>query len=143
MAHELPYIAYVKEEAQPSGPRITSIKKEAGEILRVFAGNGNLYVIDALSRGAVGLMPGSGVPDLHVGIYESFIHGDLDEAYERYKRLLPLLVLEATCYIPFVKEVLVRRGIIRSACMREPAGALPDELDVIYLFDLLKRIGLI
>ncbi|MBI4531192.1 MAG: dihydrodipicolinate synthase family protein, partial [Candidatus Latescibacteria bacterium] len=63
-------------------------------------------------------------------------------AYIRYERLLPLLVLEATCYVPFVKELLVRRGIIRSASMREPAGALPDELDLVYLSDLLERIGI-
>ena len=142
MASELPQVAYVKEEASPPGPRITSIRAEAGESLRVFAGSGNLYVIDALRRGAVGLMPGSGVPDLHVRIYECFARGDLDGAYIRYERLLPLLVLEATCYVPFVKEVLVRRGVIRSASMREPAGALPDELDLVYLSDLLKRIGI-
>ncbi|MBI2190631.1 MAG: dihydrodipicolinate synthase family protein [Planctomycetes bacterium] len=142
MARELPHLGYVKEEASPAGPRITAIRKEAGDALRVFAGSGNLYAIDALDRGAVGLMPGPGLADFHVRLYERYAAGAVHEAFQEYQRLLPILVHEATCYIPLVKEALVHRGVIRSSRLREPAGPLPDHLDVAYLARLLQELGL-
>jgi 4-hydroxy-tetrahydrodipicolinate synthase len=142
MAEGMENIKYVKEEIVPPGHKISRIIEAAGDKLSVFAGNGNLYVIDALSRGAVGLMPGCDVPDLHVGIYEAFQKGNVEQARERYEKVLPLLVFESQFFLAGTKAVLKRRGVIASAHVRPPAGGGLDEEDEKELSMILRRLGI-
>src|SRR4051794_4531573 len=55
LARAVPGIRYVKEEAPPSGQRITQLTELAGDaVAAVFGGAGARYLIDELSRGAEG-----------------------------------------------------------------------------------------
>ncbi|HMI18893.1 MAG TPA: dihydrodipicolinate synthase family protein, partial [Sphingomonas sp.] len=64
-------IVYVKEEAPPSGQRITRLTELAGDSLRaVFGGAGARYVIDELVRGAEGTMPACEITELHVAMLD-------------------------------------------------------------------------
>ena len=142
MSEEIENIKYIKEEVVPPGHKIGRIIEAVGDKLTVFAGNGNMFVIDSLSRGAVGLMPGCDVPDLHVGIYEAFQEGDIDKARERYEKVLPLVVFESQFYLAGTKAVLKSRGIIGSDHVRSPSGEGLDAGDEGELSEILERVGI-
>ena len=77
VARAVPQIAYVKEEAMPSGARITQTLASAPETLRgVFGGAGGRYLTDELARGAVGTMPACELAEMHVALFAAHRAGD-------------------------------------------------------------------
>ena len=73
LARAVDGIRYVKEEAPPSGQRITQLTELAGDsLLAVFGGAGARYVIDELTRGAKGTMPACEITELHVAMFDRF-----------------------------------------------------------------------
>jgi dihydrodipicolinate synthase/N-acetylneuraminate lyase len=134
-------IRYVKEEAPPSGQRITRLTQLAGESLRaVFGGAGARYLIDELSRGAKGTMPACEITELHVAMVDRFQRKDETGARDLFERTLPLLNMQAIFRWRLTKAVLQRRGIIDSAFVRAPGPEL-DRYDRAELDALLARLA--
>lgn len=134
-------VKYVKEEAQPSGQRITRLSNLAGPSLdAVFGGAGGRYVIDELARGAMGTMPACEITELHVAMVASFLAGDETTARDLFERTLPLLNMQAVFRWRLTKAVLQRRGLIDSAFVRAPGPAL-DRHDEAELEALLARLA--
>ncbi len=99
------------------------------------------FLLDEYRRGACGTMPACEVTDVDVAIWERLEAGDLDGARRLHNRLLPLLNLEWLYGVSVYKEVLVRRGVIASATMRDP-GAYPlDGSDLAELDAILADVG--
>ena len=141
LAREVPGIRYVKEEAPPSGQRITELSELAGGALdAVFGGAGARYVIDELTRGAKGTMPACEITELHVAMHRRFVEGDEAGARDLFERTLPLLNMQAIFRWRLTKAVLLRRGLIDSAFTRAKGPAL-DRYDLIELDALLTRLG--
>jgi dihydrodipicolinate synthase/N-acetylneuraminate lyase len=141
LAREVDGIRYVKEEAPPSGQRITELSALAGDSLdAVFGGAGARYVIDELTRGARGTMPACEITELHVAMYDHFIAGKTAQARTLFERTLPLLNMQAIFRWRLTKAVLQRRGLIDSAHVRA-AGAKLDRFDRIELAALLDRLS--
>jgi len=141
LAREVEGIRYVKEEAPPSGQRITELSELAGSALdAVFGGAGARYVIDELTRGARGTMPACEITELHVAMYDRFIGGDTAGARDLFERTLPLLNMQAIFRWRLTKAVLQRRGLIESAHVRA-AGARLDRYDRLELDALLDRLS--
>jgi 2-keto-3-deoxy-L-arabinonate dehydratase len=140
MAREVDGIRYVKEEAQPSGQRITELQRLAGGAIdAVFGGAGARYVIDEFVRGATGVMPACEITELHVQMHAHFVRGALAQARDLFERTLPLLNMQANFRWRLTKAVLQRRGLIDSAYVRA-AGPSLDAFDVAELDDLLARL---
>ncbi|MDA0347336.1 MAG: dihydrodipicolinate synthase family protein [Verrucomicrobia bacterium] len=117
-------IRYVKEEALPSGPRITAQKDAAPPHLQgVIGGGGARYLIDEMKRGAIGAMPAAEIADLHVRMWDAYQKGDESEARELYRRTLPLLIIQLLYRMRLTKYVLTARGIFSNSLVRAP---LPD-----------------
>lgn len=134
-------IRYVKEEAPPSGQRITRLSELAGASLdAVFGGAGGRHVIDELARGARGTMPACEITELHVAMVDSFIAGDEQTARDLFERTLPLLNMQAIFRWRLTKAVLQRRGLIGSAFVRAPGPEL-DRHDERELDALLARLS--
>jgi len=134
-------VRYVKEEAQPSGQRITRLDELAGASLdAVFGGAGARYVIDELNRGATGTMPASEITEAHVSMLARHRGGDIAGARDLFDRTLPLLSMQAIFRWRLTKEVLRRRGIISSSYVRAAGPAL-DRHDHQELDALLARIA--
>ena len=73
----IPQIAYIKEEALPSGARITQTIAGAPPTLRgVFGGAGGRYITDELARGAIGTMPACELTEIHVAVVAAHRSGD-------------------------------------------------------------------
>ncbi|VXC61883.1 dihydrodipicolinate synthase family protein [Massilia sp. 9I] len=141
LAREVPGIRYVKEEAPPSGQRITRLGELAGDALdAVFGGAGARYVIDELTRGARGTMPACEITELHVAMHRAFAGGDEARARDLFERTLPLLNMQAIFRWRLTKAVLRRRGLIASAYTRAKGPEL-DRYDRIELDALLARLA--
>lgn len=141
LARDVDGIRYVKEEAPPSGQRITQLTGLAGDsLLAVFGGAGARYVIDELTRGAKGTMPACEITELHVAMVDRFCRGDEAGARDLFERTLPLLNMQAIFRWRLTKAVLQRRGLIESAFVRAPGPEL-DRYDRLELDALLARLA--
>jgi len=122
----VPAIAYVKEEAMPSGARISRLLAGAPASLRgVLGGAGGRYITDEIARGAIGTMPAVELAELHVALFAAHRAGDRAAVRRWFNRMLPVLNLQAVFRWSLTKEVLRRRGIIEHAGKR----AAGPELD--------------
>jgi 4-hydroxy-tetrahydrodipicolinate synthase len=126
-----PGVCYVKEEVTPSGQRMSTLLRAAGDRLRgAFGGQNGLWLVSELDRGSCGNMPACGVVDVHVRIYELYRSGKHSEADDLNRRLLPLLNLGSQYGVAFAKELLWRRGVIATKVCRDPQAATLDEQDL-------------
>ncbi len=119
-----PAIRYMKEEALPSGPRISAIQDAAPDhLVGVIGGGGARYLIDEMNRGALGAMPAAEITDLHVKMWNAYHSGDENGARQLYQQTLPLLIIQFLYRMRLTKYVLTRRGIFNNSDVRAP---LPD-----------------
>ena len=133
-------IAYVKEETLPCGQRITKLRALAPPSLRgVFGGAGGRYITDELARGACGTMPACELADLHVEQFRCHRAGDAAGVRRWYNRMLPLLNFQAVFRMAMTKEVLRRRGILRSTHVRASGPGL-DAQDLAELSIMLDEL---
>jgi 4-hydroxy-tetrahydrodipicolinate synthase len=140
VAH-VPQVAYVKEEAMPSGARISALLRGAPAHLRgVLGGAGGRYITDELARGAVGTMPAVELAELHVALFSAHRRGDRAAVRRWFNRMLPVLNMQAVFRWALTKEVLRRRGIIEHAGKRAPGPEL-DDGDHAELTELLDELA--
>ena len=120
-------IAYIKEETLPSGPAISSLlAADIPHLKGVFGGGGARYIIDELTRGALGAMPAVELTDLHAALYQAHASGATGRARELYRLSLPLLASQAIYRMRLTKYVLNRRGVANSGRVRAPLPELDD-----------------
>ncbi len=99
-----PNVRYVKEEAPDTGHRVTALIRAGGDRLEIFSGGANL--LDDLSRGAIGAIPGSiGVADLSTA-YNRHVQGDRSGARRAFNHFLPLSHWRRQFGLIGAKEVL-------------------------------------
>lgn len=125
----VPAIRYVKEEALPSGQRLSLILAAAPKSLSgVFGGAGGRYITDELRRGACGTMPAIELAEVHVALFSAHRTGHSAMVRKVFTRMLPVLNIQAVFRWSLTKYVLKRRGLIGSA-MQRIAGPTLDSLD--------------
>jgi dihydrodipicolinate synthase/N-acetylneuraminate lyase len=144
LVRELPTVSYVKEETLPEPLRISQLLAAANgdpRLRGVFGGQGGLFLLDEVRRGAAGNMPAVHAADALVSIWKAWAAGNEAEAQALHDRLLPLLNYDR-CYGGAVvyKEVLRRRGIIRSSAVRSPTPPL-DAPAIRELERILANVG--
>jgi 4-hydroxy-tetrahydrodipicolinate synthase len=142
MVDELPWVDYVKEETWPSThaiSRTTELVKNKEKFKGIFGGQGAHHFMNEMARGMVGTMPAGTIPDGHVKMWDAYERGDISEARHLYYRILPILTMEGL--YPMYKEVLRRRGVIRSARTRNEVTGLLDEVDYRELDYLLEELS--
>lgn len=107
----------------------------------ILVGNGGLYVPQELRRGADGVMTGFAYPEMLVSVCALFRSGRGEEAEDLYDIYLPLVRHEQQPGFGLAvrKEILRRRGAIRSAAVRAPGPGL-DADDMRELDLLLARL---
>jgi len=132
-------VRYLKVESTPAGPTITRLLRESARDVGVLEGFAGVHMIEALDRGACGVMPGSAFVGLYRRIYDAYRRGDRERARDLHNVFVPLLNhlrQSAPMLLHYEKRVLVDRGIIETARCRQPAYA-PDEY-ADRLFDELR-----
>ena len=127
---EVEHIDYLKEEQQPSAHQISAVIEQVQEgCLGVFGGGHGRWMLSELRRGASGFMPAAEAIDVHVQIWDAYQAGDERRARDIFNVLLPQINLIMAIGLNVCKEILVRRGVLKSSRMRQPGSALMDTED--------------
>jgi 4-hydroxy-tetrahydrodipicolinate synthase len=134
-----PNLRWIKEEALDSGHRITELRRVCTAGVTILSGGS--YLLDDLTRGAIGAIPGSiGVGDL-AHAFDLYAAGDLAAARATYNHFLPLSFWRRQFPLLASKEVLRRIGIFSSAHLREPSGETLDDQDLRELDAIMELMG--
>jgi len=136
-----PSVVMFKHEDCPGLKKLTQIRKACDGVTRRYISIGGLYVPQELARGADGIMTGFAYPEMLVSVSALFAAGRHDEAEDLFDLYLPLVRHEQQPGFGLAvrKEILRRRGAIRSAAVRPPGPKL-DPVDVAELDRLLSRL---
>lgn len=129
LLNEVEQIRYIKEEAHPSAHNLSAVLAAVGARCDgVFGGAFGRWMLSELRRGARGFMPAAEIVDVYVQVWEAHEAGDIAGARRIFNLILPLINQLMLLGLPVSKEVLVRRGVFRSAAMRQ-TGALRLDAD--------------
>jgi 4-hydroxy-tetrahydrodipicolinate synthase len=138
-----PQVVCFKHEDFPGLAKLSGVRRNDQKRRRVsiLVGNGGLLLPQELARGADGAMTGFSYPEMIVEVYRSFKAGKAKEAEDLFDAYLPLVVYESQPGFGLAtrKEVLRRRGAIRSARVRAPGPKLSAD-DHAELGGLLQRL---
>jgi 4-hydroxy-tetrahydrodipicolinate synthase len=132
LARAHPNLSTVKVESHPPGRMVEHLLRLSGGALRSLVGYAGLQWPDAHARGAVGVQPGSSVPELYVEMQELLDAGAVDAFQGMHQRALPWLAYwmqSVELLVSVEKLILQRRGVIASARCRRPSYAL-DRLEM-------------
>jgi 4-hydroxy-tetrahydrodipicolinate synthase len=145
-----PQLVMLKHEDWPGHNKLSSLRRGSLEgkhrRISIMVGNGGLYLPQELARGADGAMTGFGYPEMLVDVTRRFAAGDVQGAEDVFDTYLPLLRHEAQLGIGLAlrKEILRRRGVIKSSFVRAPGPKLSrDDLDELekLVHRLERRLG--
>lgn len=140
LAEEFPHVQYVKVDSTPAGPVISDLVAESRGRIQPLVGYAGLQMVDCLTRGAVGCMPGCSLPEPYREIYNKFSESDREGAAALHARLLPLInfmMQSVEFIIQCEKTILSWRGIIASDYCRRPTVRLRAD-DIRALRELSK-----
>jgi dihydrodipicolinate synthase/N-acetylneuraminate lyase len=127
-AREFPQLGYIKEEVSPVPHRL-EVYVKSGAMTGIFSGSAGKNLLNEMSRGSSGNMPACEFIDINAQVYDLAAAGKTKEAYDLFEKLLPMINLEETYGMVFAKSVLVRRGIFKSARMRNRTALKLDRYD--------------
>jgi dihydrodipicolinate synthase/N-acetylneuraminate lyase len=138
-------VRYAKVESPPQPTQVQAAVQASGGLVTVFGGAGGTYLLEELRRGSVGTMPWPSQPEAFVRIWDVWQAGDQRQAAELHEREIAPLAKLATAGIrlghTLHKELLRRRGVIRSSLVRAPSDAL-DEITRRELDAVCDRLGI-
>ncbi|MBR2815435.1 MAG: dihydrodipicolinate synthase family protein [Reyranella sp.] len=140
-------LVMLKHEDAPGLAKLSRIrdgeKKPGRRRVSILVGNGGLYYPQEMRRGADGAMTGFAWPEMLVQVYELFAKGKPEEAEDLFDLYLPLVRHEVQPAIGLAlrKEVLFRRGAIKSPKQRAPGSSLTatDKAELDALIARLER----
>ena len=142
-----PQIVMFKHEEAPGLRKLTAIRRacdgRAHRRISIMCGNGGIHLPQEYRRGADGAMTGFAFPDMMVALHDLFAAGKPEAAEDVYDQYLPILRHEFQPGIGLAlrKEILRRRGAIRSSAVRAPGPKL-DATDSAELDQLLARLAI-
>jgi 4-hydroxy-tetrahydrodipicolinate synthase len=138
-------LVMLKHEDAPGLAKLTRIregeKNPGRRRVSILVGNGGLYYPQEMRRGADGAMTGFAFPEMLVEVYELFASGKTEEAEDLFDIYLPLVRHEVQPGVGLAlrKEVLFRRGAIKSPRQRAPGSSL-TLADRTELDGMIKRL---
>jgi 4-hydroxy-tetrahydrodipicolinate synthase len=145
MVEDFKQLVMLKHEDWPGLAKLTRVreseKKPGRRRVSILVGNGGLYLPQELRRGADGAMTGFAWPEMLVEVCNLFANGKMEEAEDLFDLYLPLVRHEQQLGIGLAlrKEVLFRRGAIKSPRQRAPASSL-TATDRAELDNLIARL---
>ena len=138
---EQPNVCYIKLESPPIGDKSKLLKSEG---FKIIAGYGAIHLMEDLTAGIDGFMPGCSLPGIFVEINDLFNSGNVEKARTLYQLVLPLLTFQLTSLDTFIeiqKLLLKHLQIFSTSYCREPHIPISSER-IEYLNVLLAEIGL-
>lgn len=147
MVDDFKQLVMLKHEDAPGLAKLTRIregeKKPGRRRVSILVGNGGIYYPQEMRRGADGAMTGFAWPEMLTEVYELFAKGRAEEAEDLFDIYLPLVRHEVQPAVGLAlrKEVLFRRGAIKSPKQRAPGSSLTaaDKTELDGLIARLER----
>ncbi|KQR39421.1 dihydrodipicolinate synthase family protein [Microbacterium sp. Leaf159] len=142
MARENPNLVQVKVESAPPGRLISALDSEDPRLDSI-VGYAGVQLIDALTRGAVAVQPGSSFPEIYLRIWDLWQTGDRTAARELHTRLLPYIsywMQSIELIIAAEKRISQLRGLIESDLCRAPARTL-DAQELVMIDAFLEEFA--
>lgn len=129
LAERHPNFQFAKLEIPFPGRKCAEIIRRSGGKLEVLYGLWGIYMVDGFAHGASGIMAGPGLTDVYAQMFRLFSSGRIEESKALLRRMQPYLIfclqhVEAGLLLD--KRMLMRRGILPSARLREPVLQLDD-----------------
>ena len=145
IAEESERVRYAKVESPPQAAKVHEAVQHSRGLVTIFGGAAGTYLIEELRRGSVGSMPWPSTPHAFVKVWNHWQSGDVNAAREVHEQeIAPLLRLSTTGLRlghTVHKEILRRRGVIKSAHVRAPSDPL-DEITQRELDEVCERLGI-
>ncbi|MEM0946532.1 MAG: dihydrodipicolinate synthase family protein [Pseudomonadota bacterium] len=132
IARDCPSCVMLKHEDWPGLEKITALRKasDAGaRRLSILCGNGGMYLLEELLRGADGAMTGFGYPEMMRQVIDAYRGADIERARDIFDAYMPMIRYEAQPGLGLAirKYSLAKQGIIGHAALRKPGAALTKE----------------
>jgi 4-hydroxy-tetrahydrodipicolinate synthase len=116
-------IRCVKEEGVPTAPKVRQLREGAKEI-PILTGLGALYAPFDLEAGSDGFNTGFAFPEVLRAMLDAAQRGDWGCVQRIYSRFAPLIVFEQQPGVAIRKEILRRRGLLKSSRARHPGATI-------------------
>ena len=130
IVQELPSCAMLKHEDWPGLEKISALRgferDGAMRHIAILCGNNGLFLDYEMARGADGANTGYAFPDMLCDVVRHAAAGQREAAHDLFDAHLPLLRYEQQPGVGLAvrKYLLMRRGLMTSAALRQPAAAL-------------------
>jgi len=124
-----PTCVMLKHEDWPGLEKITALRamEAAGaRRLSILCGNGGMFLLEEMIRGADGAMTGFAYPEMMAGVVRLMRAGDEARARDLFDAYLPLMRYESQPNLGLAirKHILARRGAIAHPTVRRPGTVL-------------------
>jgi 4-hydroxy-tetrahydrodipicolinate synthase len=126
---DCPTCVMLKHEDWPGLEKISALRKASdlgARRISILCGNGGMYLVEEMMRGADGAMTGFGYPEMMAQVVAAHRAGRLDHARDIFDAYLPMIRYEAQPGLGLAirKYSLARQGIIAHPTLRKPGAGL-------------------
>ncbi len=131
IVEDCPTCVMLKHEDWPGLEKISALRAASNAGARrisILCGNGGLYLLEEMLRGADGAMTGFAYPEMMAQVVTAYRSGDLDHARDIFDAYMPMVRYEAQpgMGLAIRKFTLAQRGAIAHDTLRKPGAALSD-----------------
>lgn len=124
-----PTCVMLKHEDWPGLEKISTLRTASdggARRISILCGNGGMYLLEELMRGADGAMTGFGYPEMMRHVLDAFLSGDVERARDIFDAYMPMIRYEAQpgMGLAIRKYSLARQGIIGHLTLRKPGASL-------------------
>jgi 4-hydroxy-tetrahydrodipicolinate synthase len=129
IVEDCPTCVMLKHEDWPGLEKISALRgaSDAGSRrISILCGNGGMFLLEEMMRGADGAMTGFGYPEMMRQVLDAFQAGDIDRARDIFDAYLPMIRYESQpgMGLAIRKYSLARQGIIAHPTLRKPGAGL-------------------
>lgn len=126
---DCPTCVMLKHEDWPGLEKITALRaaSDAGRRrISILCGNGGLFLLEEMLRGADGAMTGFGYPEMMARVVAAVRAGEVDRARDIFDAYMPMIRYESQPNLGLAirKYSLARQGIIAHPTLRRPGASL-------------------
>lgn len=129
IVEDCPTCVMLKHEDWPGLEKISTLRAASAAGRRrisILCGNGGLFLLEELARGADGAMTGFGYPEMMARVIDAFQSGEMERARDIFDAYLPMVRYESQPNLGLAirKYSLARQGLIAHPTLRRPGAGL-------------------
>ncbi len=122
LAEACPNFRYVKLEEPLMGEKVEAIREATQDAVGVLEGWGGLYMLELYSQGICGIMPGLGIADVLVRVWNLAQAGQMEQAMDLFEKVMPQLAFSLQnmeLFLHVEKRLLAGRGVLSDTTVRQ------------------------